>query len=303
MLFIFQSAWSQTENSQRKFTRIYDHQFELRHDNDFLLFTDRYYTTGTFIGLRKLLDKGKDTSNTRHYSAYVLQQFYTPSDLLANKVENFDRPYVGFFGISNALTISNKKRLWDHKVLLGFTGPLSGASVVQSFFHESLAAESRIAAWEDQIKNGFHANFYLNYVREWDLKMSPFQVFFSLNPSGALGTKDIFFQQDVAVFLGKRQPMNLSSAYQQLGNLETEIFFAVRAGYRYIFHDSLLEGNVLRDPSVFLVEPYQNMFLYNFEMYFRRKRGSYKVSYNFSTPTTRTVKPHLYMLVSYSKAF
>ncbi len=297
------STLSQDENFKKNTNRIYDHQFELRHDNDFLLFTDRYYTTGTFIGLRKLLDKGKDTTNTRHYSAFVLQQFYTPSDILANRIEFFDRPYVGFFGISNALTVSNTKRLWDYKVLFGFTGPFSGAEAVQSFFHENIAEDSRVSAWEDQIKNGFHANFYLNYVREWDMDTRPFQVFLSLNPSGALGTKDIFLQQDIAVYLGKRQPMNQSSAYQQLGNLETELFFAVRAGYRFIMQDALLEGNVLKDNSVFLVEPYQNMFLYNFEMYYRKNRGSYKVSYNFSTPTTRTVKPHLYMLVSYSKAF
>lgn len=290
-------------HAQHDDSRTYEHQFELRHDNDFLLFTDRYYTTGSFIGLRKLIHPGNDSTFKKHYSAFVLQQFYTPSDLSSIRVENFDRPYVGFFGISNALQLSNDQKIIDYEVLFGFTGPLSGAAAVQGFFHESIAEDSRVAEWEDQIKNGFHANFYLSWTREWRLESNPFDVFFAFNPTGALGTKDIYLQQDVAVYLGKREAASQSSAYQQLGNTTTEYFFAVRTGYRYVFQDAMLEGNILRDTSVFLLEPYQNRFLYSFELFFRRKRTNLKVSYNFTTPTTRTVKPHLYMQFSYARAF
>ncbi|MDC8002953.1 DUF2219 family protein [Aureisphaera galaxeae] len=283
--------------------RVYKTAFELRHDNDFLLFTDRYYTTGSFIGIRSHDITRSDSVNKRQYRFFIQQEIYTPADLLEVSLKRLDRPYAGFIGISNGIMLTNNKRMIDASLLFGFSGPLSKAEQLQSYFHESAAEDSRIATWEGQIKNSLHTNLYLQYVREWKLEPNPFSVYMALNPIGALGTKDIYLQSDVAFYFGKRNPMNTSSAYQQLGDYAKEWFFSVRVGYRYIFHDALLEGHIVEDFSVFLKEPYQNLFLYNFEMFHHNKRNNYKLSYNFATPATSGTKPHLYMVLSFMRSF
>ena len=193
--------------------------------------------------------------------------------------------------------------MYDASFLFGFSGPLSGAERLQNYFHESASEGSRVAVWEGQIKNSLHANAYFQFVREWKLEPNPFSVHFAFNPSGSLGTKDIYLQNDVAFYFGKRNPMNSSFAYHQLGDYPKEWFFSVRFGYRYIIHDALLEGNIIDDSSIFLKEPYQNLFLYNFEMFHHNKRNNYKLSYNFATPQTNDTKPHLYMVFSFMRNF
>ncbi|MBX2828767.1 MAG: lipid A deacylase LpxR family protein [Flavobacteriaceae bacterium] len=303
MLTCFCQVQGQESDIPLPSSRVYKNAFELRHDNDFLLFTDRYYTTGSFIGIRSNDTGRSDSINKRQYRFFIQQEIYTPSDLLEVNIKRLDRPYAGFIGISNGIMLTNNRRMLDASFLFGFSGPLSNAEQLQSYFHESATEDSRVATWEGQIKNGLHANVYLQYAREWKLEPNPFSVYMALNPVGALGTKDIYLQNDVAFYFGKRNPMNTSAAYNQLGEYAKEWFFAVRVGYRYIFHDALLEGHIVEDFSVFLKEPYQNLFLYNFEMFHRSKRNNYKLGYNFATPATDGTDPHLYMVFSFMRSF
>lgn len=281
----------------------FDQQLELRQDNDFLHFTDRYYSTGTYIGIRKLLPKDKDSTEKKHYSIYIFQDIYTPTDLEETNVEKLDRPYAGFLALSNEMTIANTRRILDFKFQIGVTGPISGAEFVQSAFHSTVAEDSRISSWEGQLKNSMHANLYFNYTREWQWQPNPFSVHFAITPSLAAGTRDIYAQNDVAFYFGKRSALQNTVAYKQLGHLERELFFAVRLGYRYLFHDAIFEGNIIGDSSPFLVTPYDQIFFYNFEVFFRRGRHDVKFTYNFETPRTRDVDVHLYVSLTYGWSF
>ena len=291
------------ENEGPVETRVFDQQFELREDNDFLHFTDRYYSTGTWLGLRKMTQKGTDSTQSKHYSFYLLQEIFTPADLLEENIQRFERPYAGFLGLSNEFAIASTRRLLDFKLLMGFAGPWSGAEKVQSAFHSSAAEDSRIATWEDQIANSFHLNAYFNYVREWKCYDNPFSVHFALSPTLAFGTRDAYVQNDLVFYFGNRKPMNQSIAYKQMGSLDHELFFAVRIGYRYLFHDGMIEGNWLGDRSAFTVDPYNQLLLYNFEMYYRWGRNDFKLTYNFETPRTPKADPHLYVSLSYSRSY
>lgn len=303
LLTIF-SAWVVGYSQVSDEPRVYDQQFELREDNDFLHFTDRYYSTGTWLGLRKMTQKGTDSTQSKHYSFYLLQEIFTPSDLLEENFQTFERPYAGFLGISNEFAIASKRRLLDFKLLMGLTGPWSGAEKVQSVFHSSAAEDSRIATWEEQLNNSFHLNAYFNYVREWQCFTNPFSVHFALSPTVAFGSRDVYVQNDLVFYFGNRKPMNQSIAYKQMGSLEHELFFAVRLGYRYLFHDAMIEGNWMgNDRSVFTVEPYHQLLLYNFEMYYRWGRNDFKLTYNFETPRTPKADPHLYVSLSYSRSY
>jgi lipid A 3-O-deacylase len=281
---------------------IYKNMVEIRHDNDFLMFTDRYYTTGNFIGWRRLLKQKNISSDKKQYRLFIQQEIYTPADLLETDIKKFDRPFAGFLGLTNGLTLTNTRRLLDIQLTIGITGPYSGAEGLQTAFHKN-AFNSRTATWLGQIKTSAYGNLYTSYTREWNWQPNPFSVYFALSPKAAFGNRDIYFQQEAAFYFGRRSSIQTTSAYQQIGNTQNEYFFVIRLAYRYIVHDALLEGNLIGDSSPFLIDPYSNMFLYNFEFYTRLKRHNIKFTYNFRSPETRRTFPHLYFTITLSRSF
>lgn len=232
-----------------------------------------------------------------------MQEIYTPSDLEETDISKFDRPYAGYLGVNFQHTISSKDWLVDIIYALGVTGPMSGAEWLQNTFHSTATEDSRQATWQGQIKNGFTANLYFNFIKEWKLLPNPFSVYFALSPTTAVGTKDVYVQNDLVFYFGKRNSLKNTIAYNQLGKLKNEFFFAVRAGYRYVFHDTMLEGNLLRDTSVFLVEPYHNVFIYNVELYYRKGRNDFKFFYNFLSAETKTTENHMFVTLSLARNF
>ncbi len=282
---------------------VYTNLIVLKHDNDFPVFTDRYYTTGNFVGWHKLLEPGTDSTDQRQYRLYLVQQLYTPADLLETEIRKFDRPFVGFLGFSNGLTFANPHRLLDIEFLLGITGPYSGGSFIQEAFHSTSTFSSRIPTWLGQIETAVMGNVYVRYTREWQWEPNPFSVHCALTPEVSVGNKDIYAQQEAAFFFGRRNPLQTTSAYQQLGSIENEYFFVVRTAYRYILHDALQEGDLIGDSSPLLREPYKNMFLYDFEMNARIKRYNFMVAYSYATPINRRSFPHLFVTFSIAKTF
>jgi len=292
---------SQNGISKTNSERVFNKQIELRHDNDFLHFTDRYYTTGNFIVLRIRDDNPEETEINRQNAFYLSQEIYTPSDLEETDYTKFDRPYAGFLGFFYQNTVASENWLFDFKTSFGVTGPWSGAEGLQNLFHETATEDSRTATWQEQIKNGITINFYINYVREWKLATNPFSVYFALSPEVALGSKDVFLQQDVVFYFGKRNPMNRSTAYNQIGELKNELFFATRFGYRYVIHDTMLEGNLIKDSSVFLVDPLHNVFYYKVELHYRQKRNDFKLFYNYESPRIKDLDAHYYVTLSLAR--
>ncbi len=233
----------------------------------------------------------------------MFQEIYTPADLDEPDYTIYERPFAGFLGFSNELNYSNPNRIWDFKFVLGVTGPISGAEFVQESFHSTATEDSRVATWNEQLENNVHGNIYVHYIREWALLPNPFSVHAAINPSVAVGTRDLYIQNDVVFYFGKRSSLLNTLAYKQLGNLERELFFAVRLGYRYLFHDSMIEGHIMGDSSTLLIDPYNQIFFYNFELFFRRGRNDVKLTYNFETPRTWRADPHLYISLTYARSF
>lgn len=280
-----------------------DDVIELRHDNDFLYATDRYYSAGSFIGWRKLSRLKNDSLHRIQYRLFLSQEMYTPTNIIDTAISKFDRPYAGFLGVSGGITSAYSNTLYDYKLLVGFSGPWSGASFVQSLFHQSATVDSTIPQWAGEIQSSFYMNLYFKYVQEWKFQPNPFSVHMALSPKVAFGNRDLYLQNDIVFYFGKRNSLMQSTAYQQIGNFKKELFFGIRLGYRYVFHNALLEGNVLGDASPYLIEPYQNLFLYNFEIHRRGKRNLYKFSCNFSTPEAFGTQPHLYTTLAFLRCF
>ncbi|MCK5730249.1 MAG: lipid A deacylase LpxR family protein [Draconibacterium sp.] len=137
-------------------------------DNDILVFKDYYYTQGAHIfyinpALRKnpanhILFQLKNADY--YYGLGVIQEIYTPKDLIDTLLNTIDRPYAGTFYIRSFATsvISNKKIRFTNQLDIGLLGPLSGAEQAQRIIHDWLDLGFP-NGWDFQIEN----RPYLNY--------------------------------------------------------------------------------------------------------------------------------------------
>ena len=297
------NSWGQVDEPPNSQKKTIDHQFELKHDNDFLIFTDRYYSSGSFISYRWLAKNKKDSLNNRQHGLYLSQEIYTPSDNKTTNINNFDRPYAGFLGFHYQYSIANPVRMFKFEYVIGFTGKMSGASGLQSLFHSSVAVNSSIAPWTGQINNGIINNLYFGYIREWKLQDNPFSFHISAGPTIAFGTKDIYLQNEMGVYVGKRNTMNASLAYDQISVTNNELFFSLILAHRYVVHDTLLEGNLTGDSSEVLRDPYQNLYIFKLGIYYRLNRNGFKIIYNYESSETERTEPHAYFTMSIARSF
>lgn len=301
LLFTFPIIEAQEAPKVSDSLPFYKRQVELLHDNDFLLFTDWYYTTGSYINYRVLLNEQDENRDRRQLKFAISQEYYTPSNVLASDIEDLDRPYAGYAAITSAITFSDSFRLLEFSMQLGVSGAISGAQGFQSWFHST--NESNNPTWVGQIDDAVHANLYANYTREWQFLNGPFKVFAAWEPGIAMGTKDIYIQNGATFYFGNRNALQNTMAYHQLGSVAREFFFALNFNYRYVMFDGLLEGNLVGDNSVFVLNPVDHLFTYGFEVFYRKKRMEYNVGYNYSSPKAPTTKLHTWISISIARNF
>jgi len=279
----------------------YRHQVELHHDNDFLLFTDWYYTTGSFITYKTRLDDASKPENFRQWEIGLTQYYFTPSAIKETLIALFDRPYAGYLGIYNKLGFWNNQRLLNFTLDIGVSGPISGAEGFQRWFHSS--GESANPKWVGQIDNGVHANLYFAYTREWKWLPNPFSVYAAWKPAVAVGTKDMYLEQGAMFTFGKRAGIAKSMAHGRIGQVVPEFFFSVFFTYRYVLYDALLEGHILGDNSIYTVDPVDHLFFYGLEGNYRKKRMEYRIGYSFGSPRAPQTTLHTWVKLSISRNF
>jgi hypothetical protein len=281
----------------------YDEQIELRHDNDFFLLTDRYYSSGLFLTYRKLLSKGifKDAKEQLDFT--LGQEVYTPSQTQSTNSVVFDRPYAGFTGLRTSWSLSpDTKQFFKATVLIGVAGLNSGAGGFQRWYHQAIAI-SDSPLWIDEVDDSFHLNTYFSYVKEWNIALEPFGVHFALQPNLAFGSRDIYVEPETIFYFGKRNEIGKSIAYDRLGSTDGEIYFALRASYRSVFYNGLIEGNLFGDNSPVLKDPVNGIWRFGFDLYHRSQRNDYKFGIRYNSAETEPAKGHKYVLLSYGLSF
>lgn len=278
------------------------HQIELRHDNDFLTFTDRYYSSGLFLAYRTLLKKGIFASGREQLKFSIGQEIITPSNIISQDVSDLDRPYAGFIGIQSGWSYAKKNNLVEADLLWGVAGPASGASGFQKWYHDIFVV-SDPPVWGNQIQNSIHVNLYGSYLKEWRLAPNPFSVHMSLKPEVAFGTRDSYLHPEFLATFGRRNPLTSTMGYNQLGAVDREIFFSFMVGHRFVFHNALFEGNALGDDSEFLVVPNNNIWYYGFDFKHRFGQNNYWVGYRINSPESQETQAHRYIILSYARSF
>lgn len=278
------------------------HKISLRHDNDFLTFSDRYYTSGLFLSYNRLLDNVVFKSGQEQFSIAFVQQIYTPSKLNTTNLAEMDRPYAGYIEVNTGWSYVKDNYGFETNFILGLVGKVSGSGDFHRWYHNALAIP-KPPTWANELTNKVHANLYASYTHEWQLSPNNFSVYLAVKPKLALGTKDIYAQPEFIAHFGRRQAMTSSMAYNSIGSTEMEVFFTLRVGYRFVAHNALLEGHVFADNSVFLVSSENRFFYGGFDIKHRSGRNDYWFGYRFNTAETIQTKLHKYLILSYARSF
>lgn len=279
----------------------YQNQLEFRHDNDFFFLTDRYYSSGLFVSYRTILTKGV-FGNGEQLDVALGQEVYTPFETQSFESELFDRPYVGFTGLSTNWSIAQEKSIFTTAILFGIAGNNSGAGGFQRWYHGVIPI-FETPKWINELNNSFHSNLYASYTKEWKLAPNPFGVRVALSPKLAFGTRDIFGEAEAVIHFGRRNEVNKSIAYNRLGSSEREIYFALRFAYREVLHNGLIEGNLLGDDSPVLRETEASLLLFGFDFNHRFDQNDYKVGIRYNTKEAPNAESHIYLQLSYALSF
>ncbi|GMN09837.1 hypothetical protein MTsPCn9_18800 [Croceitalea sp. MTPC9] len=280
----------------------YNQQLELRHDNDFFLLTDRYYSSGLFLTYRKSLSRGIFQNDGEQLDFTIGQEVYTPSQTQSTNTAVFDRPYAGFSGLNVSWSFAKQNELFKASFLVGIAGLNSGAGGFQRWYHRAIAI-SDSPLWVAEVNDSFHLNAYFSYVKEWEVATGPFGVRFALKPNLALGSRDIYTEPETIFFFGRRNELGKSIAYNRLGSTDREIYFALRASYRNVFYNGLIEGNLFGDNSPVLKEPTNGVWRFGFDFYHRFQRNDYKFGIRYNSSETEQSKKHKYIMLSYGLSF
>lgn len=266
-------------------------QISVQHDNDVLFGIDRYYTTGTFIGYSKTLQGDfvfKNTEvNSLQLDIKLGQETYTPRELFETSFEFLERPYAGYLFASVGVTSASKDYLWQLTAEAGLAGSQSLAGDVQVAYHKLI--NEFIPSWSGEIANSMHINGYGAYVKTFQKDK---KAFFDVQSKVALGTRQIYIQQEATFFVGQRSSIATSTHYNRIG-VEKELYGYAGVYYRFVGLNALIQGHPWGDDSPFTL-PIQNSVLgVQMGIVLRKKRNTFQIEYvNQSRETLREGRLH-----------
>lgn len=276
------------------------HQISLRHDNDFFALTDYYYSSGLFLSYT--VKPNKVIFNPTEQWQFTLgQEVYTPSQTQSTNVFSFDRPYAGFTGLTTLYSTGRNNHLWQSSLQIGLAGNNSGAGGFQRWYHRVIAIADA-PLWVAEVNNSLHLNLAVDYCKEWIIAPNPFGVTIAVQPSIALGSRDAYAKGETIWYFGTRNSTANSIAYNRL-SLKRELYFALRAGYRHVFYNGLIQGNAFGDTSTFLTKINTDLLQFGFDFNHRYGNNNYCFGIRHNTAETPQATSHTYVILSYGLVF
>ncbi|WP_236642056.1 lipid A deacylase LpxR family protein [Dokdonia sinensis] len=296
LLFILGSSFSYGQESR--------HQISVEHDNDFLFAIDRYYTAGTFISYDRLIESDfllKKTEVAPIQLSFTLgQETYTPRELFETDFDRLERPYAGYLFGKFQISQGNKNSIFRVSTELGLAGEQSLAGKFQVAYHELI--NEFIPTWAGEIGNSAHINLGANYVRDYDVLNSNLFKHFALESTLALGTRDIYAQQEATAFFGNRSRAHNSSAFGRLSDGQ-EFYGYGGLGVRYVLLNALIAGHPFGDDSPFVLDETPLLFQFKAGLIYRGARNTYEFGYRFQTNQTEREGRSQYTVFKFSRRF
>ncbi len=276
----------------------------LQHDNDFLLGIDRYYTAGSFIAYSTQLTDDfifKRTPDSPLQLDLTLgQDTYTPRELFETDFNRLERPYAGYLFLNGGVSKGSLDQLFRIDAEIGLAGSQSLAGEFQIAYHTFI--REFIPSWSGEIGNSVHINGYGTYVKDFVIPNSNLFKNFALQSTAALGTRRIFARQEALLYIGKRDAVVYSSAFNRLGNTE-EFYGFAGIGVEYVLLNALIQGHPWGDNSPFTLPIVNTIASAKFGMVYRGSRNSYKAVLHLRTKETSREGESKFFALSYTRIF
>ena len=276
----------------------------LRHDNDFLLGTDRYYSFGSFIDYRRKIASDfifeKKENNVLQLNFSLGQQGFTPDELDETVVEVFDYPFSGWLFLSSEVVQATTKNALSLKFQLGVTGDASLAGQLQRWYHDFLNIGDE-PTWEAAIPGALLFNLQGRHNFEIPLSKKS-NAFFNFLTNASVGTKDIFIEEELLFSFGKRNRLSNTSLFNFI-NSTREVYGYLGFAYRYVAHNTLIEGSLFNDDAPFTLDANENIFKFRMGVSFRIRSNIIKLEHNFNTEENSLSRNHNYTSFIFERNF
>jgi len=256
--------------------------FTLYYENDFILGTDRDYTSGLKLTwstpftrdvtaakwpswaypLINQLPLVNDPDQQRAISLSFGQDIYTPEDIESKELIVDDRPYAGWTYFSVGVHGKNERRQHTWELNVGILGPASLAEKAQNLVHDLNGARDP-QGWDHQLEN--EITFDAIFETQWKLRphgsSQKFSYDFIPRLGGRVGTVNVYANAGGEFRFGWELPDNFGACPIRAGcvvnsTFESEagvaakkigILFFVAADGRMVLRDIFLDGNTFRE--------------------------------------------------------
>lgn len=224
---------------------------------------------------------------------------YTPTNMFSNNPIDFDRPYAGWLFLKTEVgSIKDFKALFL-ALETGITGKEALSGRIQNYVHGILNIYE--PTWTQEIEFKFLVNLKAKYIFSKIVKK---HHAFHYTVESSLGTKDIFIENNLGYYFGNFNNLKQSSRIGSVNKIMKKEFFGfVNLGYKYVAHNTLIQGGLSYDDVLFTTYREPNILKFKFGGVFYAKRNTFKFIYNFNTKETPKSTNHSYGTVSFSRDF
>ncbi len=276
----------------------YAQQLSLTVENDLLVFSDRNYTSGIFLEYEKMLSESffleKKEGQQLKLGLRLGHEIYAPEELDSFEKEELDRPFAGWLYTRLSLDKIKRNSRFSVGVDIGVTGNPSLAKDIHQWYHKLLSVD--IPSYAYEIPFEILGNIRLEYAQEL-LHKNRFAV--QSQTATVIGTKDIYGEQWILGTLNKRAFNFSESIRSKTITRERETLFTLGIGYRYIAHNTLLEGSLIYDKPALVKRALHHMFIGKLGMQWRREKNMFEIYANMNSREARSVKHHIYIGIKY----
>lgn len=231
-----------------------DHYFRFYYENDFIFYTDYYYTSGMNLELVKPSFKKNPLNKfffpvagaKMKYGIALDHYAFTPTHIIYKNILCGDRPYAGCLSINSfrIATDEKKKRQVSTSLIVGVVGPPALWKGVQTRLHKNLIPAPQPEGWDNQIKT----DLILTYKVDLEKSLIASKYFYlNGNIEAIAGTLNDKLSSGLSLIIGKENDPFQTS--EKISTRKWETYFFAHSFVSLIAYDGTMEGGMFDKKS------------------------------------------------------
>jgi len=231
-------------------------------ENDLITYanTDRYFTNGITFSLqapwlehspfRKLMIPYRKPAFVT-YNLSMFQDMYTPTDTRVEPKLHNDRPYASYlyFGFRKTNADPLRKLKISSRFDLGYIGPYSPGSYLQTIVHKTFPTNDVPQGWETQINTDLILNYNFR-IQKGLVNTNNFSLLVNLDLKA--GTLYNNAGAGFELQAGKSEPIFGLALNEHWP--KTEYYFFAKTNASFVAYNALLQGGMIDHNNVFTLQ-------------------------------------------------